>query len=91
MFLDLIDGNLPAGNRVTLGAIGAKFPQVNVCMAIRAVLTNVGEHRLRMAFQTSNFFVLSTQRISGFVVVELQHRADRSPGRRGVTVFARNR
>ena len=91
VFLDLVDGNLPAGNRVTLRAIGAKFPQVNVRMAIRTILPDICEDRLRMTFNTSNFFVLSTQRISGFVVVELQHGAYWTPRRCGVTVFARNR
>lgn len=91
VLLDLVDGNLPAINRVTLRAIGAKFSQVNIRMAIGAVLPDVGEDRLRMAFQTANFLVLPTQRISGFVVIEFQHRSYRTPGRRGVTVFARNR
>ena len=91
VILDLVDGNLPAENRVTLRAIGAELSQVNVCMAIRAVLPDIGEYRLRMAFNTSNFFVLPTQRIGGFVVVELQHAAYRTPRRCGVTVFARNR
>ena len=91
VFLDLVDGHLPAGNRVTLRAIGAELPQVNVCMAIRAILPDIGENRLRMAFNTSNFFVLSTQWIRSLVVIELQHRAYWTPGGCGVTVFARNR
>lgn len=91
VFLDLVDGHLPAGNRVTLRAIGAELPQVNVCMAIRAILPDIGENRLRMAFNTSNFFVLPTQRIRGLVVIELQHGAYWTPGCCGVTVFARNR
>lgn len=91
VLLDLVDGNLPAINRVALRAIGAELPQVNVRMAVRAIFSHVGEHRLRVAFQTANFLVLSTQRISGFVVIEFQHRAYGTPGRRGVTVFARNR
>jgi hypothetical protein len=70
VLLDLVDGNLPAINRVTLRAIGAEFPQVNIRVAIRAIFPNVGEHRLRVAFQTANFLVLSAQRISGFVVIE---------------------
>jgi hypothetical protein len=91
MLLDLVDGNLPAENRVALRAIGAEFSQVNIRVAIRAIFSDVGEHRLRVAFQTANFLVLSAQRISGFIVIEFQHRAYRTPGRRGVTVFARNR
>jgi len=91
VLLDLVDGNLPAINRVALRAIGADFPKVNIRVAICAIFPHVGEHRLRVAFQTANFLVLSTERISGFVVIEFQHRAYRTPGRRGVTVFARNR
>jgi hypothetical protein len=91
VFFDLVDGNLPAGNRVTLRAIGAELPQVNVCMAIRAILPDICEDRLGVAFNASNFFVLPTQRIGGFVVIELQHGAYWTPGRCGVTVFARNR
>jgi hypothetical protein len=70
MLLDLVDGNLPAENRVALRAIGAEFSQVNIRVAIRAIFSDVGEHRLRVAFQTANFLVLSAQRISGFVVIE---------------------
>ena len=91
VFLDLGDGHLPAGNRVTLRAIRAKFPQVNVRMTIRTILPDICEDRLRMTFNTSNFFVLSTQWIGSLVVIELQHRAYWTPGCRGVTVFARNR
>ena len=91
VFLDLVDGHLPAGNRVTLRAIGAELPQVNICVAIGAILPDIGENWLRMAFNTSNFFMLSTQWIRSLVVIELQHRAYGTPGCCGVTVFARNR
>jgi hypothetical protein len=91
VLLNLVDGNLPATDRVTLRAIGAEFSQVNIRMAICAILPDVSEHRLRVAFHTANFFVLSTQRISSFVVIEFQHRAYRTPGRRGVAVFTWNR
>ena len=91
VLLDLVDRNLPPENRVALRAIGAEFPQVNIRVAVCAIFPDVGEDRLRVAFQTSNLLVLATERISGFVVIEFQHRAYRTPGRRGVTVFARNR
>jgi hypothetical protein len=89
--LDLVDGDLPAEHAVTLRAIGAELPQVDVRVAISTILPDIGENWLRMTFNTSNFFVLSTQRIRGLVVVKLQYRAYRTPSRRGVTVFAWNR
>ena len=91
MVLDLVDGDLPTENGVTLRAIGAEFSQVNVRVAIGAILPDIGEHRLRMTLHTANFLVLPTQRIRGFVVIKLQYRAYRTPGRRGVTIFAGNR
>jgi hypothetical protein len=89
--LDLVDGDLPTENGVTLRAIGAELPQVDVRVAIGAILPDIGENRLGMTFNTSNFFVLPTQGIRGFVVIKLQYRAYRTPSRRGVTVFAWNR
>jgi hypothetical protein len=89
--LNLVDGNLPAENGVTLRAIGAELAQVDVRVTIGAILPDISENRLCMTFNTSNFFVLSTQRIRGFVVIKLQYRTYRTPSRRGVTVFAGNR
>ena len=86
-----LQNEVPALHGMALFAVGAHLAPMNICMAIRAVLPDIGEYRLRMAFNTSNFFVLPTQRIGGFVVVELQHAAYRTPRRCGVTVFARNR
>jgi hypothetical protein len=60
-------------------------------VAIGAILPDIAENWLGMTFNTANFLVLPTQRIRGFVVIKLQYGAYRTPSRRGVTVFARNR
>ena len=57
MVFDLRNGNLPTQNRVTLCAVRAVFPAVNVGMAIGAILSDVGKNRLGVAFDALHIFV----------------------------------
>ena len=43
MIADLLAGSEPALHDMALGAVGAEFPQMNIGMAIGAVLSDVGE------------------------------------------------
>lgn len=90
MLLDLLYGNMPALHRVTLLAGRAKLTLVNVSMAIRAFLANVGEHRFGMALGTSNTLVHAAQGKARLVVIELRNIADGLPSAHGVAVLAGN-
>jgi len=76
---------------VALRAIRTHLPAVNVRVAVRAILSHVGEHRLYVAFEALHFFVHAAQRIVRLVVIKLRHRADRTPARRRVAILAGNR
>lgn len=81
---------LPAEDRVTLGAIGAKLPAMNVSVATGAILANFGEHRLGVASRAGNFFVHAAQRVSRAVVIKFGDGANRSPAGVGVAILASN-
>jgi hypothetical protein len=91
VILDLLCCDLPTQHRMALRAIRPELPPVNVCVTIRTVLADVGENWLHMALRALNFFVHSSQRIAGLVVIKLGNRANRAPARGRVTVLARNR
>ena len=77
VLLNRLHRNLPAQHRVALRAVAAELRAVNVRMAIRAVLTNVGENWLGMATGASHFFVHSSKRVSRGVVIKFRNSADR--------------
>ena len=88
MLLDGLHGNLPAKHRMALRAVLAKLRAVNVSMALRAVLPNVGEDGFGVASRAGNFFVHAAKRIASAVVVEFRKGADRSPACVGMAIFA---
>ena len=90
VILDLLDGNLPAANRVALGAIRAEFSAVDVRVTIGAIPAHVSENGLGVALRASHFFVHATQWIVGFVVVKFGDGPDGLPAGGGVAVFAGN-
>ena len=90
MFLYLVHRNLPAKNRVTLGAVCTVLAPVNVRMAIRAVLAYVGKNRLAVTFDASHVFMQSPQWISGLAVIEFGNHADGPPSGRSVAIFTRD-
>jgi hypothetical protein len=59
-------------------------------VAIGAVFPDVGEYRLGVAAGAGNFLVHAAQGVPRGVMIEFGNRANRSPTRVGVTVFARN-
>ena len=46
VILNRLVGNLPAENRVALGAIGSHLRAVNVRVAVGAIFSDVRKHRL---------------------------------------------
>ena len=91
VILDLLDGNLPPKNAVTLFAIWTELAPMDICVAVGTVLADVRKHRFYVALCASNFLVHSAQRISGLVVIEFRDGADGLPAGVGVTVFAGDR
>ena len=90
VLIDLLDGNVPATHRMTLLAIGAHLPLVNIGMALGALRPHIREDRLRVALRAGDTRVHATQWILCRVVIELRNRADRLPSAQRVTVLTGN-
>ena len=90
MLLNRLRGHLPAENGVALRAVCAKLSAVNICVAIRAIFSDVGEHRLGMAAGAGHLLMHPAQWIPRGVVIELGDGPDGSPTGIGVAVFAGN-
>ena len=88
VILNGLHRNIPTAHRVALGTIGAELTAMNIRVAVRAVLADIGEDGPDMAFRAINFFVHSAKRISRGVVVEFWDRANRGPARARVTILA---
>lgn len=91
VILHLLYSNVPALHGMTLRAIRAHPPLVNVGMAVLAVLSHRGKDRFDVALRARHLLMHAAKRILGFVVVEFRYRADGAPTRRVVTVFTWNR
>lgn len=91
MIANRIQRNLPPLHRVTLFAGCPHFAAMNVGVAIRTLLADVGKHKTRVACGAGQLLVHPAQRILRLVVIELRYRADRLPTRTGVTTLARHR
>jgi hypothetical protein len=52
-------GDIPRLGCVALRAVGAHLTPVNVCVAVSAILADVGEDRLEVALYAVHFFVLA--------------------------------
>ena len=87
----LLNGNVPPLNRVTLRTIRTHPSLMDVLMAILAVFSHVGEYRFYVALRAFHFFVHAAQGITGFRVIKFRNRANGTPACGGMTVLARNR
>jgi hypothetical protein len=90
VLLDRLDRDIPTEGCVALGAVGSHLATMNIGVAVRAILADVGEYRLDVAFRAVKFFVHAAKRITRGVVVEFRHAANRRPACAGVTVLTRN-
>ena len=90
MLLDLVQGNHPSLQGVTLLAIGAKLALVYVSVAVRTLRSHVAEYRIGVTLRASNADVHATKSEFGLVVIEFRDAADRFPARRCVAVLARD-
>jgi energy-converting hydrogenase Eha subunit A len=78
--LSLLRDDSPARHGVTLRAIGAHFPLMDVGVTVLTILAHLGEHWLRVASRAFHLFMHSAQRVVGRVVVELENAPNRTPG-----------
>ena len=90
VILDRIQGDIPTLDGVTIFAIGAELPTMQIGMAICALLTDIFENEADMALGAGYLLVHSAQGIACAVVVEVRDLADRPPTRVGVAVLAGN-
>jgi hypothetical protein len=78
----------PALHNMALGAIRAKLAQMNIGVAIGAILADVREDRLRVALRAGDSRVSAAQLVLCFVMIEIYFRAEGSPRGGLMTVLA---
>lgn len=88
---DLLLGSEPALYNVALRAIRAELAQVNVGMAIVAILADIGENRLRVALRAGKLFMTAAKRKVCLIVVEPGTIEDRAPPGSRMAILAGNR
>jgi hypothetical protein len=87
VIFDLLRGDIPTLNGVTLRAIRTHFAAMNVGVTIGTILANIRENGLDVAGNTLHVFVHATERVIGFIVIEFRYRPDGTPTGRGMTVL----
>jgi hypothetical protein len=90
VLLNGLHRHLPAEHGVALGAVFPELGAVNVGVAIRTILSNVGKDRLGMASRAGHFFVHASQRVPRGVVIEFGNGANGRPACIRVTILAGN-
>ena len=90
VIFNLLNGIIPAENRVALRAVRAHFPLVNVGVAILTIFAYVREYRFYVALRALNFLMHAAERISCFIVIKFRDGADGAPASSGVAVLAGN-
>jgi len=88
MFVDVVDGDLPAVHPVADVALRSVLPAVQVSMAILALLANVAEDGIKMTFLAGHVDVHPAQGIGRLVVIKLWVFANWHPGCGRVAVLA---
>jgi hypothetical protein len=88
MFVDVVNGDLPTVHAMTDVALRPIFAAVQVGMAILALLANVAEDGIKMAFLAGYVDVHAAERIGRLVVIKLRVLANRHPSCRRMTILA---
>jgi hypothetical protein len=73
---------------MTLFAIGAELPSMNVSMAIGTPSTYIAEYQFGMTLDAIDFDVHAPKGITGRIVIKFWNGADRFPTRLCVAIFA---
>jgi hypothetical protein len=85
-----LGNDAPTLHRMTLLAVRAHLPAVDVSMTIGAVRSRVRKDRLGVALRAGDSLVLAAQRVASRVVIEFRDSPDRLPSDRGMAVLARD-
>ena len=89
---DLSFGCEPALLHVALGTIRSELAQMNIRVAIVAILANIGEFRVRMALRARQVGVSPSKReLRLTIVIEPKAITDGTPASGGMATGARNR
>src|SRR5215472_13971234 len=80
--------DVPALDVVTLFAVGAHLPAMEIRMAISTAGARIGKNGFGVAACTSHIFVHPAQRIRSLVVIKFWNGSNRLPTERSVTVLA---
>lgn len=91
MVLDRVYRDLPTLYRVATLAVCAELTAMNVCVAIRALLTYILEDQTGMTFAAAYFFVHAAQGIPRLVMVKLGVGSNWFPTCVGVAILTRDR
>ncbi len=79
MLIDLLNGDVPALDRMALFAVGSHLPLMNIGVTVGALRAHIRENQLGMALSASHTFMQSAQGVLGGVVIELGYSADWLP------------
>lgn len=90
VILELLRFDVPAVYGVALLAIGSELAAVDIRVTISAVLADIGEDGVDVAFAAFHFLVHAAQGVMGLVVIEFDDRANGPPTRGGVAILARD-
>lgn len=90
VIVDLLYGNLPALNGVTLRAVRSHFSLMNIGVTILTSFAHVSEYRLGVAPRAGHLLMQTPQRVLGLVVVEFRNGSDGTPSCGGMAIFAGN-
>ena len=71
MFVDVVNGDLPAIRIVAELALGAVFAAMQIGVAILTLQWSVAENKVLVAISTLNFCVPAAQRKAGFRMIEV--------------------
>jgi len=90
VFVDVVNGDLPAVRVVTKFALRPVFTAMKIRVAVLTLMRNIGEHEIGMTVGALHFCVPAAKRKPGLRVLELQLFAQRLPAARGMAVLAWN-
>jgi hypothetical protein len=79
VLIDLLNGNVPAPDRVALLAIRAHLALMNVGVAVRALRAHIGKDHLGVALSAGHSLMQAAQRIFSGVVIEFRDGSNRFP------------
>jgi hypothetical protein len=90
VLLNLLHGDLPSFDCVTLFAIGAQLAPMNVSVTVSTSLANVGKHRLDVALRTRYRLMHPPEGIPRLAMIEFRYVANWFPSTQRVAILAGN-